>query len=98
MDKKEQIAEQIKIIGDATAKLEELRESCEHKEGYTVGWFSWRVGAMDLSRICGVCKMPSGDPSDEERATFTKKEKQEQKKFLEAQGHSPETIAQMMSL
>lgn len=50
----ERICELIKIIKDAQTEIADFRENCPHSS-YGVGWWSWRLGAMEPQRICDRC-------------------------------------------
>jgi len=76
MSKKEEIAKLINDLGQTKSKLEELRSGCAHDEGYYVGWWSWRIGAMEVAQICDICQMPTGKMEDEEKRSFLEKEKE----------------------
>ena len=43
-----------KVIKETEGRIEALRKDCPHK-AYKVGWYSWRVGAMDPQRLCKAC-------------------------------------------
>ncbi len=48
---------------------EMLQRECPHDK-YEVQWFSWRIGAKDLRRICVDCSKVVGNPSEEEMTIF----------------------------
>jgi hypothetical protein len=41
-------------ITAAQKEIEEIRAKCTHPK-YKVGWYSWRIGAMDPKRLCVDC-------------------------------------------
>ena len=50
-------------------EIAQLQSECQHPE-YEVGWYSWRIGCMELKRICCHCRKILGDPSDKERFEY----------------------------
>lgn len=65
-------AENPKTVGDyhlqiarAMDKIKELQAKCDHKD-FRVGYFSWRPGVMQPSRICVSCSFLIGDATEEE--------------------------------
>lgn len=53
------------IIQSSKDELEDIRKKCDHPE-YEVHWYSWRIGAMNPSRICTECEKPIPGITDEE--------------------------------
>lgn len=65
-------ADSPKTVGDyqlqiarAQDKIKELQAKCPHTD-FKVGWFSWRPGAMQPSRICTSCGFLIGYATEEE--------------------------------
>lgn len=57
MGRKEKIS---KLLGESIkiqSELARLREGCEHNGGYYVGLWSYRVGQVEVSKICSICQM-----------------------------------------
>lgn len=99
MTRASKIAQLLTIISTLQTKLDELRSGCNHTGGYHVGNWSWRVGCLEVRRICNTCQMPTKDPvSNEELVEFRLEERNQQKEFLEDQGDSPEEVQLILNL
>lgn len=57
------------IISECQEEIKRLRESCRHDK-YDIGYYSWRIGCMDLKRMCSYCRIPIGEPSPEEQQKY----------------------------
>lgn len=58
------------IISECQEEINELKSLCLH-EKYEVGYYSWRIGSMDLRRICSYCKEVLGEhPSTLEQTDY----------------------------
>jgi len=53
------------IIAEAHHKINELQIKCKH-EITENGWFAWRPGAMQPSKMCKICHVRVGDVTEEE--------------------------------
>lgn len=51
------VAELLDILRDAETELTQIRRECGHTKGYSVGMWSWRIGAYNPSRICNECRI-----------------------------------------
>jgi hypothetical protein len=65
---KARVTELLNQLIQVQDELAEIRKNCPHTY-YTVGWWSWRVGAIMASRICDDCKIAiPGITQEEEKA------------------------------
>jgi hypothetical protein len=60
-----------RTITECQQEMEELRKLCKH-EKYELGNYSWRIGSIELKKLCSYCWEVLGDPSDEERKAYEK--------------------------
>jgi hypothetical protein len=79
------IFELYEIIRNAQNELEELRKSCTH-QNYNVGYYSWRVGAMEVARICTDCDACLPGITPEEIEAFEATEQKRMDEWLVANG------------
>ncbi|MDP2692823.1 MAG: hypothetical protein Q8O88_04255 [bacterium] len=61
-----------KTISECKEEMKRLRELCKH-EKYELGNYSWRIGHIELKKLCSYCWTSLGDPSIEEREAYEKK-------------------------
>lgn len=62
---KEKILDCQSRIRSAEAEMQGWRTHCTHPS-YYVGLWSWRVGSIHPKRICDICGVPVGEPTDKE--------------------------------
>ena len=65
----ERVEKLFKIIRDANLELVQIRKKCKHTD-YEVGYFSWRVGLVQILKICSNCKETMGEPTEKELKKF----------------------------
>ena len=70
-DIKNRVDELCKIIQSSKLELDELRRKCPHSEHH-IGNYSYRIGQIDLMRICNYCYAPLGKPTKGEIDEFVK--------------------------
>lgn len=75
MTRKELIAKALGQSIKIQAELAKLREGCLHNEGYFIGYWSYRVGAVEISRICDTCQMAIEGITSDEINQFVKDKK-----------------------
>ena len=61
------------IIADAQAELNQIKKQCVHPS-YYIGWYSWRMGDMSVSRICATCQSQLPGLTEKEKKDFYFKE------------------------
>lgn len=69
--KVKEIKESIKLLQDELAKI---KSECTHKD-YHVGFYSWRIGVVDVVKICDYCSENIGLPGKKEVDKFLEEEK-----------------------
>lgn len=71
----EEVSKRVGEIHLSLRKLKEelgtIKENCSH-DNYHIGNWSWRVGAIDLARICNYCQDNIGEPNEEEISNLMK--------------------------
>jgi hypothetical protein len=66
------IQDLFKQIADAQQEIAEIREDCPHMH-YELGLWSWRIGCVNIRRICTECgDVLTGQITEEERNEFNK--------------------------
>ena len=73
-----------------------LVRTCPHDKGYHVGYWSWRIGSMDVMKICNECCSTVGSPSQDELKRFYKARRDETAKNLKDQGYGEEAISEVL--
>lgn len=68
---KKRVIELEKQIRVAEEEITMIQQSCDHNE-YHIGYYSWRVGCLDVRRICNICNLAFKIPTDEEIEEFKK--------------------------
>lgn len=74
-DTRKRVDEIYDTIKSLQEELDNLRDICSHDD-YHIGYFSWRPGNMDISKICDHCNKNLGHASKEESDNFLKEEEE----------------------
>lgn len=82
MSENPRVNELYENIRKANAELETIRAGCAHKS-YAIGWYSWRIGNVEPSRICDSCGKTLGLPTQVEINAFVAEEHRKQFEFLD---------------
>lgn len=80
---KDRIKELEDQIHGARQEITMIQQSCDHNE-YYIGYYSWRIGAMNVTRICNICGLPlTNDPAtSDEYDQFMEEDNQGQGKKI----------------
>ncbi len=74
----EEIKSRVKEINESIKSLQDeltkIKSECSH-DNYHVGFYSWRVGVVDVVKICDYCSENIGLPSKKEVDKFLEEEK-----------------------
>lgn len=73
-DTRKRVDEIYSTIKSLQEELDKLRSECSHPK-YHVGYYSWRVGSIDVVKICDHCNENLGVPSKQEVDEFLKDNK-----------------------
>jgi len=66
----------------AQEEITNIQESCEHSE-YRLGKYSWRIGNVNVRRICNICdKVLLTYPTDDELEQFKEEDNDGQGKKI----------------
>ena len=66
----EELQNKIKEGKEAQIELIKLQASCEHKNGHSIGVWSWGIGHLSIEKICVVCKQKIDGITDKETEDF----------------------------
>lgn len=66
---KNRVHEIYENIESLEKELKRLKKKCSH-DSYRVGYYSWRIGSIDVTKLCNYCDKMLGKPSTEEIEKF----------------------------
>ena len=66
MNKGKRVNELYNTIEKANTELREIRNSCDHSEGFEVKMYSERIGSVSPQRLCNICDSILGGLTSEE--------------------------------